>query len=45
MHADAELVALISYLQSLGKQLPLPDDAVDPDAPTGGPVASTIGGN
>jgi len=45
VHADAELVALISYLQSLGKQLPLPDDAVEPDGSTGGPVASTNGGN
>ncbi len=41
---DAELVALISYLQSLGKQLPLPDDAIDPAGSGGGPVATTQGG-
>jgi cytochrome c oxidase cbb3-type subunit I/II len=45
VHADAELVALVSYLQSLGKQLPPPDDAVDPDGAGTGPVASTNGGH
>ncbi len=35
---DAEIVAVIAYLQSLGKQLPPPDDAAEVAAPaTGGP--------
>ncbi len=41
---DSELVALTAYLQSLGKQLPPPNDAVPPEGAAGSQPLAQAGG-